>query len=92
MKSLYGCVDDIKPYDFYGEQLTRCARRPHLDMYPLISEAIQHYNWMDRGMLPAPGTWLDQTPAFIDIMDAIGRASSKVQQERAKLPPKPRGK
>jgi len=81
MKNRWGCTKDIKPFDFYGEELKRCPRRPHLDMRGLINECIQHYNWLEKGHMPTAGTWIDQTPAYITFMETISHASSIVERE-----------
>lgn len=70
-KKAYGCEKDIKPYDFFGEKLTRCPLRMVLDEPELLNELTEHYRWYERGDFPSPGTWYDQTSPWLDLMEAI---------------------
>lgn len=83
MKKQYGCETDIRPYDFFGETLTRCPLRMVLDDPDTLAEAAQHYEWFDRGFLPSPGTWYDQTEPWIAFMDAIKAAHAAADKHDA---------
>lgn len=80
MKLQWNCETDApKPFDFFGEQLSRCPRRPFLDEPELLSEVFEAYHWYKQGLLPSPGTWYDQTDAFVTMMGAVDAAVSEAE-------------
>lgn len=83
MKKKWGCESDIRPYDFFGETLKRCPLRMVLDEPDLLADAGQHYEWYERGFLPSPGTWYDQTEPWIAYMDAIKAAHAVADKHDA---------
>jgi hypothetical protein len=83
MKKQYGCETDIRPYDFFGETLTRCPLRMVLDDPDTLAEAAEHFEWFERGFLPAPGTWYDQTEPWIAYMNAIKSAHLEADKHDA---------
>lgn len=83
MKRQYGCEADIRPYSFFGETLTRCPLRMVLDDPDTLAEASQHYEWFERGFLPSPGTWYDQSEPWIAFMDAIKGAHHEADKHDA---------
>jgi hypothetical protein len=81
-KERYGCTEDIKEFDFFGDKLKRCPRRPHLEMPLIIGEALKHFTWYRDGHLPSPGTWMDQTPAYQRFMEVLKVAVNIIEKER----------
>lgn len=93
MKRQYGCDSDIAPYKFFGEKLTRCPLRMVLDDPGLLHDALYAYDWFERGFLPSPGTWPDQSVPFLQFTDAIKSAHSEADAVELKQmgEPKPPG-
>lgn len=62
-----------------GETHLRCPLtfvRDHLRDY---NEFMQAYNWAKLGFLPDEGTWLDQTPCFIEVFTIVSAAINETQ-------------
>lgn len=78
MKLQWFCESDSpKPFDFFGEKLSRCPRRPFLDEPELLTEVFEAYHWYKQGLLPSPGTWYDQTASFVELMSVVDAAVSE---------------
>lgn len=71
MKKKWGCEKDIKPFEFFGETLTRCPLRLMIDEPLGVRNILNQNRWMEKGFLPSPGTWYDQSTVFVQLMDTV---------------------
>lgn len=65
--------------------MTRCPRRPLLDMPAFFDEAFEVYSWYKKGHLPESGGWEEQSAAFVQlvrIMDLATNDANKLAEKR----------
>lgn len=55
--------------------LFRCPMRPRLEDPVGLNRVFEGYNWMQKGFLPDPGGWLDQTAKFTDACAVVSSAT-----------------
>lgn len=72
----YGCETDIRPFNFDGEQITRCPLRPFKEDPSTYSEYFQLYSFREKNVMAEPGAFYDQPAVYIEIMSEMDSAMS----------------
>ena len=101
-KKSWGCEKDVHPAQAVkldGEVMLRCPVRPFLDDPEGFNAVMERYRWYRAGLLPEPGTWMDQPNKLLELFSVIdqaledARAEKQAKQEKhAKNPPPPSAK
>jgi hypothetical protein len=83
LKKSRGCDGPPEqPVTLAGQPLDRCPMRPYLDAPVEVNELVTLYRWYKQGMLPDPGTVLDQPSTFVDAMLVIDGALAEAEASR----------
>lgn len=64
-----GLYDDCDLCD--GSGRNKVYRCPGSHQSRDVSRAMRAYGWMQRGVMPAPGSYSDQSPSFLAFVHAI---------------------
>ena len=85
LKKQRGCdAPPPMPVSLDGEELDRCPVRPYKDDPGSFDDVLQAYSWFKAGMLPDPGTVLDQAEPFLAAVSVLDKAVRGAQEARAK--------
>jgi hypothetical protein len=71
------------------EPLYRCPLRPTLDEPEFYASLFSCWTWFKRGNFPDPGTWLDQTARFVELMNLVEKAVTDAEEKGRKAPARP---
>lgn len=80
MQKQEGCHEPKPEHEcwyFEGLKFERCPAYYVNRAAAWIRDAFQIYAWADKGLLPFPGTWLDQPSKIIDVLEIIGALITK---------------
>lgn len=84
LKRERGCDSKPRyPISLDGEDLQRCPLRPYLDDPGAHNELMALYGWYRRGLLPDPGTMLDQSASLVEAFLVVDAAVRDAERERA---------
>jgi hypothetical protein len=72
----FGCDNDITPYYFDKETITRCPIRPFKDNPGFYSDIFKLYSSREKGILAESGAYYDQANFYIEIMTEMDSAVS----------------
>jgi hypothetical protein len=72
-----GCEQDITPFTFDGEKLTRCPLRSFKENPQDYSEWFRLYSFREKNLPAEVGGYYDQPNAYLEIMSEIDSASSE---------------
>lgn len=82
---LWGCEDEPEqPLSLNGEWVKRCPRRLALDQPDELRQLLFLYRNYTRGLLPNPGSVLDQSAYLMTLFEVLDGAIAQVEQERVK--------
>jgi len=56
-----------------------------LDFPAFIHECFRVYSWYSNGHFPDEGSWLDQSAAFVTLVETIDRAIAEAKDTKDKL-------
>ena len=83
-KQLWGCEDKAQlPLKLNGEELWRCPRRPVLEDPDGFRFWLRQYRNFQNGVLPDPGSWLEQASMTVEVFGVLDYAYSRVEEHRA---------
>lgn len=83
-KKLWGCEDNAQlPLKLNGEEVWRCPRRPVLEEPDGFRFWLGLYRNYQLGVLPDPGSWLEQASMTVEVFKVLDYAYSRVEEHRA---------
>jgi len=56
-----------------AEPSRRCPVAQMLDVW----DVFRSWEWLQRGVMPAPGGWTDQSPVWIELMEVVAACRPK---------------
>ena len=83
LKRQKGCEADLAEDDCYevlGYRFSRCQNY-YLMRVPWVWEAIEIWNWKEKGFLPYEGSWLKQPNLYIEIIEFIDKIVSQAKSK-----------
>lgn len=86
VKRLMGCDEPLPvPWVFDGLSFERCPSF-YLKDASWSGDVFEMYNWIQKGFLPFPGTFLDQPNKTIELVNYIDfLTGEKANAERARI-------
>lgn len=85
VRRLMGCDEPLpNPWVFDGLTFERCPSFYVKSSW--LTHAFEMYNWIEKGFLPFPGTYLDQPNKVIELVNYIDfLMGEKASAERARI-------
>lgn len=73
---MWGCHSPtiVPQIELDGEKHYRCPQRFVYENHVWCAELFEIWRWYKEGFLPDPGTWIDQSLAFIGLMRVLDAA------------------
>lgn len=72
----FGCDEDVLPFYFDKETITRCPLRPFKDDPQYFSDIFKLYSFREKGILPEQGAYFDQPSYYLEAMTEMDSAIS----------------
>lgn len=82
-RELMGCDKPVEPgneWEFMGYKFDRCPAF-YFDDPLFVADAMQIYNWREKGVLPYPGALVDQPAIILEVCDLMDQLIAERQQE-----------
>lgn len=91
LRKMYGCDEPLpESRNYLGYAFNRCPCF-YVQDQAWLHEVFAVYNWLKKGFLPYPGTWLDQPNVIIELCEWIDmlldkRQDMEIEKHKAKRP------
>ena len=83
-KRVWGCSAKAEvPVRIGDEEFWRCPRRPVLDSPHEFAYWLRLYRYKRQGLLPEPGSVLEQCATTLQVFDILDRTYGEVEEYRA---------
>lgn len=77
-----GCEEDISPFFFDGEKITRCPLRDYKENPSFYNDLFRLYSFREKNVMAEAGGFYDQPNYYIDVMTEMDSALADIDNTK----------